>query len=108
MKINRIATGIIGLNLHGGSVPNHSGGPYTSEATGSLLWISAGELVDELQLPEIEKGEHYIEKLKARAKLSFFYWVRISPEIDWCHYQGASPAPTCIVRHQTMTKTPTR
>ena len=42
-------------------------------------------------------------------KCSFFLkWVRISPEIDWCHYQGASPAPTCIVRHQTMTRTPTR
>ena len=42
-------------------------------------------------------------------KCSFFFkWVRISPEIDWYHYQGASPAPTCIVRHQTMTKTPTR
>ena len=27
---------------------------------------------------------------------------------DWYHYQGASPAPTCIVRHQAMTKTPTR
>ena len=25
----------------------------------------------------------------------FFKWVRISPEIDWYHYQGASPAPTC-------------
>ena len=23
--------------------------------------------------------------------LFFFKWVRISPEIDWCHYQGASP-----------------
>ena len=22
----------------------------------------------------------------------FFKWVRISPEIDWYHYQGASPA----------------
>ena len=38
----------------------------------------------------------------------FFKWVRISPEIDWYHYQGASPAPTCIVWHQTMTKTATR
>ena len=28
--------------------------------------------------------------------------------IDWCHYQGASQAPMCIVRHQTLTKTPTR
>ena len=26
-------------------------------------------------------------------------------EIDWYHYQGASPAPSCIVRHQTMPKT---
>ena len=37
----------------------------------------------------------------------FFKWVRISPEIDWYHYQGASPAPACIVRHQTMIKAPT-
>ena len=44
----------------------------------------------------------------ARKMFFFFKWVRISPEIDWYHYQGASPAPTCIVRHQTMTKTPTR
>ena len=29
----------------------------------------------------------------------FFKWVRISPEIDWYHYQGASTAPTCIVCH---------
>ena len=41
-------------------------------------------------------------------KCSFFKWVRISPEIDWYHYQGASPAPTCIVKHLTMTKTPMR
>ena len=33
-------------------------------------------------------------------------WVRISPEIDWYHYQGASIAPTGIVWHQIMTKTP--
>ena len=32
----------------------------------------------------------------------------MSPEIDWYHYQGVSPAPTCVVRHQTMTKTPMR
>ena len=44
----------------------------------------------------------------ARKMFFFFKWVRISPEIDWYHYQGASPAPTCIVRHQTMTKTSTR
>ena len=37
----------------------------------------------------------------------FFKWVRILPEIDWNHHQGASPAPTCIVRHQTMIKPPT-
>ena len=65
MKINRIATGIIGLNLHGGSVPNHSGGPPTSGATAScsLIRISAGELIDAPQLPGIEKREDYIEKL---------------------------------------------
>ena len=30
-------------------------------------------------------------------KCFFFKRVRISPEIDWYHYQGASPAPLCIV-----------
>ena len=40
-------------------------------------------------------------------KCSFFKWVRIGPEIDWYYYPGACPAPTCIVRHQTMTKTRT-
>ena len=44
----------------------------------------------------------------ARKMFFFFKWVRISPEIDWYHYQGANPAPTCIVWHQTMTKTPMR
>ena len=38
----------------------------------------------------------------------FFKWVRILPEIDWYPYQGASPAPSCIVRHKTLIKTPTR
>ena len=32
-------------------------------------------------------------------KICFFKWVRISPEIDWYHYQAASPALTFIVRH---------
>ena len=44
----------------------------------------------------------------ARKMFFFFKWVRISPEIDWYHYQGASPALTFIVRHQTLTKTLTR
>ena len=35
----------------------------------------------------------------------FFKWVRISPEIEWYHYQGACPAPTCKVQHQTLIKT---
>ena len=35
-------------------------------------------------------------------KCSFFKWVRISPEIDLYHYQGASPAHMCIVWHQTL------
>ena len=38
----------------------------------------------------------------------FFKRIRISLEIDWCYYQCACPAPSCIVRHQTMTKTPMR
>ena len=43
----------------------------------------------------------------ARKMFFFFKWVRISPEIDWYHYQGASPAPMCIVRHQKLIKVPT-
>ena len=39
-------------------------------------------------------------------KCSFFRWVRILPEIDWYHYQSASLAPTCLVQHQTLIKTP--
>ena len=35
-------------------------------------------------------------------------WVRIFPEMDWYHYQGACLAPTCIVQHQTLRKTPSR
>ena len=31
----------------------------------------------------------------------FFKWVRIFPEIDWYHNQGTSPAPLCIVWHQS-------
>ena len=41
-------------------------------------------------------------------KYFFFKWDRISPEIDWYHYQGASVAPMCIVQHQTMKKNHTR
>ena len=44
----------------------------------------------------------------ARKMFFFLKWVRISPEIDWYHYQCASPAPTCIVRHRILIKTPTR
>ena len=36
----------------------------------------------------------------------FFKWVRISPEIDWYHYQGASPALKCIVRVLNNDKDP--
>ena len=35
----------------------------------------------------------------------FFYIARILQEIDWYHYQGASPAPMYIVWHQTLMKT---
>jgi len=35
----------------------------------------------------------------ARKIFLFFKWVRISPDIDWYHHQGASPALTCIVWH---------
>ena len=41
-------------------------------------------------------------------KCSFFKRVKILQEIDWYHYQGASPALTCIIWHQTITNTPTR
>ena len=37
-----------------------------------------------------------------------FKWVRISPEIDWYHYQGACLAPTLILRRQTLIKTAAR
>ena len=57
---------------------------------------------------EINKKCSNSVKFWARKMLFSFKWVRISPEIDWRHYEGASPAPTCIVRHQTMTKTPSR
>ena len=33
----------------------------------------------------------------------FFKQVRISPEIDWYHYQGANVAPTGVVRHRIKT-----
>ena len=39
-------------------------------------------------------------------KCHFFKWVRISLRIDWYHYQGACPAPLCIVQHETLIKTP--
>ena len=42
----------------------------------------------------------------ARKMFFFFKWVRILPEIDWYHYQGASPSPLCIVRHKILIKTP--
>ena len=29
------------------------------------------------------------------------------PEMHWYYYQGASPAPMCIVWHKTLTKKPT-
>ena len=33
----------------------------------------------------------------------FFKWVRISPEIDWYHYQSANAAPKGTVRHRIKT-----
>ena len=36
----------------------------------------------------------------------FFKCVRISPEIEGCHYQGTSLAATCIVQHQTLIQVP--
>ena len=39
----------------------------------------------------------------ARRMSFFFKQVRISPEIDWYHYQSASAAPNGIVRHRIKT-----
>ena len=39
----------------------------------------------------------------ARKMFFFFKQVRISPEIDWYHYQSANAAPNCIVRHRIKT-----
>ena len=39
----------------------------------------------------------------ARKMFFFFKQVRISPEIDWYHYQSANAAPTAIVRHRIKT-----
>ena len=36
----------------------------------------------------------------ARKTFFFFKQVRISPEIDWYHYQSANAAPMAIVRHR--------
>ena len=61
-----------------------------------------------LQVGEIYKKNVLTWSIFELEKCSLFKWVRISPEIDLYHYQGANPAYTCIIRHQTMTKTPTR
>ena len=39
----------------------------------------------------------------ARKTFFFFKQVRISPEIDWYHYQSANAAPNSIVRHRIKT-----
>ena len=39
----------------------------------------------------------------ARKTFFFLKQVRISPEIDWYHYQSANAAPTSIVRHRIKT-----
>ena len=39
----------------------------------------------------------------ARKTFFFFKQVRISPEIDWYHYQSANAAPNGIVRHRIKT-----
>ena len=70
----------------------------------SALWVNSwGQKVVIFFGNSLTRAVFEVEKC-----FFFFKWVRISPEIDWYHYQGASPAPTCIVRHQTMTKTSTR
>ena len=35
--------------------------------------------------------------------LFYFKQVRISPEIDWYHYQSANAAPTAIMQHRMKT-----
>ena len=51
-----------------------------------------------LQILEITKNA-LTRSVFELEKCFFFKWVRISPEIDWYHYQGASLAPMCIVWH---------
>ena len=36
----------------------------------------------------------------------FFKQVKISPEIDWYHYQSAKAAPMAIVRHRIKGQPP--
>ena len=37
-----------------------------------------------------------------------FWATKVLPFLNGSEFQGASPAPMCIVQHQTLTKTPTR
>ena len=59
------------------------------------------------QFERIAKKNALILRSLFELEKCFFKWVRISPEIDWYHYKGTIPAPTCIVRHQTLIKSPT-
>ena len=48
------------------------------------------------------------ERFTKRCSNSVNYWARkLLFFSNGYHYQGYSPAPTCIVRYQTLTKTPT-
>ena len=80
---------------------------HDSHGTVSNLFC---QYLSDLQLKIWEIYKKCSNSVKFWAWKMFFFlkWVRILSEIDWIHYQGASPAPMCIVRHQTMTETPTR
>ena len=74
--------------------------PLSVKPIPSLIWFSM-----------IFYGKHkklfksaLIRSIFEQEEWSFFQWVRISPEINWYHYQNASLAITCIVRHQKLIK----
>ena len=44
-----------------------------------------------------------------KASILFLKWVRILTEIDWYYYyQGATPAPICIVQHRKLINSPAK
>ena len=47
--------------------------------------------------------ERFSMKCSNFVNFLFLKFVRISPEIDWYHYQSVNAAPTAIVQHQIKT-----